>query len=159
MVRFHPLLSCLCQNGVEFVVVGGLAAVAHGSAYLTRDLDVCYSRTKRNREKLAVALRSLHPRLRDAPPDLPFQLDAFLLNTTAILTLTTDAGDLDLLAEVPGLGDFQRVRAASELLEIEGLPCRVLGLAALIAAKKATRRPKDRALLAELEALAAMRQK
>ena len=71
------------------------------------------------------------PCTRACVPRLPtclFDWTPFLLNITAIRTLTTDAGDLDLLAEVPGLGDFQRVRAASAVLEIEGLPCRVLGL-------------------------------
>ncbi|HEX4606483.1 MAG TPA: hypothetical protein VH724_20965, partial [Candidatus Angelobacter sp.] len=57
------------QNRLEFVVV---ASTLHGSAYLTRDLDICYERTPENMERLVSALRPYHPRQRDAPEGLPF---------------------------------------------------------------------------------------
>lgn len=157
MVHFQPLISALCKEGVDFVVIGGLAAVAQGSAYLTGDLDVCYSRTDTNLERLSKALEPLHVRLRGAPPDLPFVLDAKTLRAGCNFTLTTDEGDLDILGEVTGLGGYSQVSEYSELLEIEGFPCRVLSIEGLILAKKAIGRSKDLAHVAELEALLALR--
>ena len=66
------LLTTLSKANVEFVVVGGMAAVAQGSAYLTVDLDICYRRTAENLQRLCDALRLLQPQLRGAPANLPF---------------------------------------------------------------------------------------
>ena len=99
-LKVETLLKDLHRLDVEFVIIGGMAAVAHGSAYLTLDLDLCYSRKKENVEKLAQALASFHPRLRGAPADLPFRLDAATLRSGLNFTLTTDVGDLDILGEV-----------------------------------------------------------
>src|SRR5437899_11120533 len=76
--EFRPqaLLECLRRHEVDFVVIGGLAGMALGSAYPSFDLDVAYARAADNLERLAAALRELGTTLRGAPPDLPFQLDA-----------------------------------------------------------------------------------
>lgn len=157
MVRFHLLISSLIQSEVDLIIIGGLAAVAHGSAYLTRDLDVCYSREPANLERLARALEPFQPRLRGAPADLPFRLDPPTLRAGMNFTLSTTAGDLDLIGEVAGLGDYSRSLSASEEMEVEGFRCRVLTLEGLIRAKKASGRPKDLALVTELEALLELR--
>jgi hypothetical protein len=134
-----------------------MAAVAHGSAYLTVDLDLCYSRKKENLEKLAQALVPFHPSLRGAPPDLPFSLDVSALKSGLNFTLTTDLGDLDLLGEVTGLGGYAEVLSFSEEMEIFGMRCRVLTLEGLIKNKRAVARVKDLRLLPELEALLEIR--
>ncbi len=157
MVRFHPLITVLCQHKVDFVLIGGMAAVAQGSSYLTRDIDVCYAREEPNLQRLASALGPFAPRLRDAPPGLPFVLDVPTLRAGCNFTLTTSAGDLDIFGEVAGLGGYNTVNQYAESLEVEGLPCRVLTLEGLILSKKAAARPKDAGLLAELEALQALR--
>jgi len=64
MINFEATLKALSERGVNFVVIGGYAATLHGSAYLTRDLDICYERTPENMERLVSALRPFHPRLR-----------------------------------------------------------------------------------------------
>lgn len=129
MVQTERLLGALCKADVAFVVIGGMAAVAQGSSYVTADLDICYQRQPRNYERLSRALQPFHPQLRGAPADLPFILDAATLKAGLNFTLTTDGGDLDLMGEVKGLGDYEAVRAHAEEVEIYGYPVLVLTLA------------------------------
>jgi hypothetical protein len=143
----------LTQQQVEFVIVGGVAISAHGSSYLTYDLDVAYARTRDNFNRLADALASYHPRPRDIPADLPFVWDGQTLQQGTNFTLTTDLGNIDLLGEVTGLGGFDQVRAQSVVMTLFGIQCRVLSLDALIIAKRAAGRTKDLLVLPELEAL------
>ena len=157
VLKVEDLLKELHRLGVEFIIIGGMAAVAHGSAYLTLDLDLCYSRKKENLEKLAEALASFQPHLRGAPPDLPFRLDAATLRSGMNFTLSTNLGDLDILGEVSGLGDYRAALSFSEELELYGMRCRVLTLEGLIKTKKAAGRTKDLMLLPELEALIEIR--
>jgi predicted nucleotidyltransferase len=156
-LNVESLLKELHRHQVEFVIIGGMAAVAHGSAYLTVDLDLCYSRASENLSKLAQAIASFHPVLRGAPPDLPFSLDSSALKSGLNFTLTTESGDLDLMGEVAGLGSYAEVLPLSEELEIFGMPCKVLSLEGLIKSKRAAGRPKDLKLLPELEALLELR--
>lgn len=91
---FRALIDALTGADVEFVVIGGVALVLQGAPRTTVDLDVCYSRTHANLAKLAKGLSPLQPRLRGAPQDLPFTLDARTLRSGLNFTLTTDRGDL-----------------------------------------------------------------
>src|SRR5687767_4492919 len=93
--RLLRIAELLLAHGVEFMVIGGQAAVLHGSPLPTLDIDLCYRRTAENLERLARALQDLHPTLRGAPPDLPFRLDAQSLALGANFTFTTDLGPLD----------------------------------------------------------------
>src|SRR5215470_12861415 len=102
--RLVRIAERLQKHGVEFLVIGGQAAVLHGSPVPTYDIDLCYRRTTENLERLAEALRELHPTLRGAPPDLPFRLDAESLALGANFTFNTDNGPLDLLGWVEPLG-------------------------------------------------------
>jgi predicted nucleotidyltransferase len=154
---FEQIIAALVVAGVRFVVVGGVAATLHGSARLTNDLDLCYDPAPDNLEALARLLRSWHAYLREVEPGLPFTLDVHALRTTPIMTLVTDLGNLDLLDRVQGLGGYAEVLAASERVQLERIEFRALTLSALIAAKKATGRPKDREHVIELEALLALR--
>jgi hypothetical protein len=153
MIQVEQTLRLLTQHQVEFVIVGGVAISAHGSSYLTYDLDVAYARTRDNLKRLAAALASYHPRPRDLPADLSFVWDEQALQHGTNFTLTTDLGNLDLLGEVTGLGDYAHVRAQSVVMNLFGLQCRVLSLDALIITKRAAGRPKDLLALPELEAL------
>lgn len=159
MAHIRQLISSLTQNGVEFVVIGGLAAAAQGSPYQTQDVDICYSRNRVNLERLVAALKTFAPRLRGAPEGLPFVFDLDTLDRSVNLTLTTIAGHIDLFGEVPGLGAYEQVQANSQELDVDGMHCRVLNLEGLILTKRASGRPKDLALVPHLEALLAMRKK
>lgn len=132
---------------------------AHGSAQLTRDLDTCYHRTRANVQRMTELLQTIHPRLRGAPPGLPFRLGAETVLQGLTFTLATDLGDLDLLGEVAGIGSYEAARAASDEVEVFGRKCLVLSLEALIRAKRAAGRPRDLAVIPELEALRELRSK
>ena len=152
-MNFELAIQRLCDAGVEFVVIGGWAAIFHGSANVTNDLDICYSRHKANLRKLAEALAPYHPRPRGFPADLPFVWDAATLANGTAFTLTTDLGIIDLLAEVAGVGAFTEVLAASVEVDAFGRRLRSLDLRSLIQAKKAAGRPKDLLIVPELESL------
>ena len=152
-MNFEAAIQRLCDAGVEFVVIGGGAAIFHGSAHVTNDLDICYSRDKENLRKLAGALAPSHPRPRGFPDGLPFVWDDVTLANGTIFTLATDLGIIDLLAEVSGIGDYRDVRAASVEVDVFDRRVRALDLQALIRAKKAAGRTKDLLMLPELEGL------
>lgn len=153
MIDFKQALTMLALARVRLVIVGGLAVTIHGSAYITFDLDFCYARDPENLSSLAAALQPYDPRLRGAPEGLPFRLDAETLRSGLNFTLTTDIGDLDLLGEVAGLGDYAATLAVSKPVELFGMSFDVLTLEALITSKRAAGRPKDLQVLPELEAL------
>ena len=69
------VVDILAAHGVEFIVVGGQAELIPGSPRITYDIDLCYRRTEENLKRLAAALREIKPKLRNAPPDLPFIID------------------------------------------------------------------------------------
>jgi hypothetical protein len=153
MMNIKTAVQALCDAGVEFVIIGGWSAILQGSAYITNDLDVCYSRKTQNLKRLASALAPFHPRLRDLPPDLPFVWDETTLRNATLFTLTTDLGMVDLLAEVAGLGSFDQVKSRS--VAVDAFERRVfsLDLKSLIEAKRAAGRDKDLLVLPELESL------
>ncbi len=156
---FEGLLRALCHAGVEFILVGGVAAKAHGSARLTVDLDVVYSRSDDNLRRLISALAPLEPYLRGAPAGLPFRLDFETMHRGLNFTLRTRRGDLDLLGELVGGGGYEALLPHSREIEILGLRCRCLELDKLIEVKRAAGRPRDYEAVAELEAIREERRK
>jgi hypothetical protein len=152
-MRFETAVHALCDAGVEFVVIGGLSATLHGSASVTLDLDVCYSRATPNLRRIVEALAPFHPRPRGFPEALPFIWDEAMLRNTTVLTLLTDLGEIDLLAEVAGLGSWDDVKARSIEMEAFDRTISILDLPSLIQAKRAAGREKDLAALPELESL------
>lgn len=154
MTQLPGLIQTLAKEGVEFILVGGVAATAHGSARLTLDLDVVYSRRPENLRRLVQALGPSKPYLRGAPPGLPFQWDVATLERGLNFTLTTELGPVDLLGEIPGGGMFQDLEPGAIRLTVFGVDCLCLSLSQLIRSKRAAGRPKDLEALAELEALA-----
>jgi hypothetical protein len=153
LIDFEQALTALTGARVRFVIVGGLAVTIHGSSYVTFDLDFCYARDPENLSRLTQALGPYHPRLRGAPAGLPFRFDEATLRAGLNFTLSTDVGDIDLMGEVVGVGDYAAALAASEQVELFGATFDVLTLDALIASKRAAGRPKDLLVLPELEAL------
>ncbi|HEX7708178.1 MAG TPA: hypothetical protein VF701_17080 [Thermoanaerobaculia bacterium] len=152
-MKFEEILRALRDSNVDFIIVGGVAARIHGAARLTDDLDVVYGRSRENIERLARALAPFHPYLRGAPPGLPFRFDPSTIRGGLNFTLVTDAGPLDCLGEISGVGGYEAIASRSEPVEVFGVACRVIDLDALILAKRAAGRPKDFEALAELEAI------
>jgi len=152
------ILRRLIDQKVEFVVIGGLAMVTHGSAHVTDDLDVCYRRSEPNYRALAAALAPLHPTLRGAPPGLPFRLDHRTISAGLNFTLDSDLGAIDILGEVAGIGSYDTVLAASDAQILCGSEVRVLSIDGLIAAKRAAGRAKDQSHLLELLELKKLRE-
>lgn len=151
------IAELLHSHSVDFVVIGGQAAVLHGSPIPTFDVDLSYRRTTENLEQLAAALKTIQPTLRGAPPDLPFLLDANSLALGSNFTFNTSLGPLDLLGWVEPLGDYDDFASRAEIMDIGGIPLRVLSLDDLIAVKRHLGRPKDRATLVQLEAIQELR--
>jgi hypothetical protein len=153
MTDFDALLTTLVQHQVEFIVIGGAAAIAHGSARLTQDLDIVYDRSPENVKRLVAALAHYHPYLRGVPPGLPFRWEHETLARGLNFTLVTSIGDIDLLGEIPGGGSYQDLCEGAINLQIFNTHCLCLSLPQLIRAKRAAGRPKDLEALAELEAI------
>jgi hypothetical protein len=153
MTDFKALLEALTGAGVELILVGGLAGIAHGSARLTQDIDVVYARSDENLEKLARSLAQHQPYLRGAPPGLPFKWDATTLSHGLNFTLVTTLGDIDLLGEITGGGRYEDLLAHTIELRLFNHRILCLDLDKLIETKRAAGRPKDLEAIAELEAL------
>jgi predicted nucleotidyltransferase len=153
VTELNRLLQRLSDAKIDFVIVGGFAAVLHGSSLLTRDLDVCAVLTAENLDKLRDVFRDFHPVHRMTPQRLSF-LDnpdpGVPLNN---LYLQTDLGPLDVLSTITGVGDFERVRAASIQVELFGQNMNVMAIEDLIKAKQALGREKDWLAVKELRAI------
>jgi hypothetical protein len=148
---YNKLISLLVENDIEFIIVGGAAATAHGAARLTLDLDVVYKRDVVNLDRIVRALKPLEPYLRGAPPGLPFEWSIETLQKGLNFTLTTTLGALDLLGEIVGGGSYEKLRADTIEIEIAGMKCLCLSLERLIEVKRAAGRPRDLEAIAELE--------
>lgn len=156
MADFFGLLRRLVDAKVDFVLVGGLAAAAHGSSLVTQDVDVCIRLGAENLERLREALNGLEPAHRMVHPPLPFDHDAPTLASFRNLYLRTTLGQLDCLGEVLGVGNFDQVYAQSVQIDLNGSPCRVISLDALIVAKEAMNRDRDKLAAEQLRRIRAL---
>lgn len=148
----QQLLVRLQDARFEFVVIGGVAAIAHGASTVTRDLDLAAPMTVENLARLLEALRPLHPRHAIRPDLGGLSEPPERLATYRLLMLSTDLGRIDVMREVPPLGAYSDL----EVVELELVAKRmfkVLSLDQLIEVKSALTRPKDREVEAELRAI------
>jgi hypothetical protein len=151
LTKFAELLETLAAGKVDFILVGGVAATAHGSPRSTQDVDIVYRRGKDNLHALVAAIGPLNPTLRGAPAGLPFHFDVNTLTAGLNFTLTTTLGWLDLFGEIIGGGTYENLLPHSQTINVFGLSCRILNLDELIRIKRAAGRPKDLESIAELE--------
>lgn len=156
---FAEGVKALHDAGVEFIIVGGVAAILHGLGYSTYDLDAVYSRDRANIGKLVRCLEPYSPYLRGAPPGLPFKFDEGTVRMGLNFTLITTFGALDLLGEVTGIGGYRELLPLSDEVTAFGVPCRRANVESLIRMKRAAGRPKDLEILAQLQALLEERRK
>lgn len=154
---YRVIIDALDAERVDFIIVGAVAMVLHGSARMTRDLDICYSRETANLERLATALQPFAPTLRDAPPEIPFKLDAPTLRAGLNFPLRSSAGDVDLLGELTGIGGYAAVLRVSVEMKLYDRDVRVLGLEGLERAKRAAGRLKDLSDLGEIREIRRLR--
>jgi hypothetical protein len=152
---FDPLLvlRVLKEHEVRVILIGGFAASIRGSPVITGDLDLCYARDDRNLESLATALQELGARLRGAPIDVPFQLDAQSIKNGDHFTFQTSAGPLDCLGIPAGTAGYRDLDTAATDEDVDGMTVRVASLEDLIRMKRAAGRTKDKLALEWLGAL------
>ncbi|HUG70266.1 MAG TPA: hypothetical protein VMM76_21125 [Pirellulaceae bacterium] len=155
----ETIITKLAQAQVEFVVVGGISAVLQGAPIVTRDLDICYSRSSDNLRRLAAALEPFKPQLRDLPAGVPNIFDLRSLEMGANFTLEVEGQALDLLAIMSEIGGYDDILDNADEMEVAGHQVRVLALADLIRTKRAAGRPKDLAVIPTLEATLEMQQR
>jgi predicted nucleotidyltransferase len=150
MQNLNNLLKLLLENDIEFVIVGGFAAIVHGSSFVTKDLDVCAPMTPDQLQKLRKCLADIHPKHRQTPQKLSFLEVPEQWSGTKNLYIQTDLGVLDMLEQVTGIGDFSVVVANAMEIDVFGRKCKVMGVNDLIRAKLVMGSPKDLAVVKEL---------
>jgi hypothetical protein len=153
------LLARLTERGIDFVVVGGIAATLLGSARDTFDLDICPATDEANLEALGALLVDLGARLRGVEKSVPFVPDGRALAKVEILTLETPAGPLDLLIRPSGAPPYERLRRRAERKDLGGFQVLVASLDDLVAMKASAGRPKDLVVIEELEAIRRLRRR
>ena len=147
------ILKRLQDGGLEFVLVGGMAAIVHGSGLVTRDVDIAAVLDDEGIRKIVDALKGLNPRWSQRPDKLIPVDDPEKFKGFRNLYITTDWGTLDVLGEVAGVGTFDDVKKHSAEIDVGGLRCRVLNIETLIASKLAVGREKDRLWVDHLRAI------
>jgi predicted nucleotidyltransferase len=147
---FGAILAKLNAAGVRYVVIGGLAMVGHGSDHVTRDIDIGYARDRTNLQHLASALKSVSPRPRDFPADLPFIWDERTIQSLANMTLDTESGWIDLLGDIPGIDEFDALWEHAVEVEMFGQDVRIASVEDMILMKRAANREKDQKHISEL---------
>ncbi|KAB2648075.1 MAG: hypothetical protein DVB27_01985 [Verrucomicrobia bacterium] len=155
MADLAQILTRLIEHKFEFVIVGGYAALGHGSTYMTFDVDVCAPCEMSdlpNLARLHAALVDLHPMHRMVPYDRPFVFPPRTVEETGNIYLKTDLGQIDVLGKIE-LGDFTFVLDHSVVLTLPFGTCRVLDCPTLIRSKKTTARPKDLLVAEQLAAI------
>lgn len=154
MENLNNILSRLHANKVEFVLVGGLAAVVHGVTMVTRDVDICCRFSEENLLRIQTSVQDLHP-VHRSRPDLPLNLTTEQCAGLKNLYLRTDIGILDCLGGVLAIGDYEDVLNNSIIAELPFGEIRVLDLESLIRAKEAMKRDHDLQTAKQLKAIKA----
>jgi predicted nucleotidyltransferase len=152
-LRTDEILRRLTTRGVDYVVIGGIAAVLHGSVRNTSDLDICFATDEGNLDSLGEVLIELGARLKGVDDAVPFVPDARTLHAIEVLTMTTRLGDLDVLASPAGSPGYEALRRNADRFDLGGFAVLVASIDDLIAMKLAAGRQKDLATVEELEAI------
>jgi len=154
---FDPIaiIHVLTEHNVDCVLIGGLAAVLHGSPATTNDADIIPEMSMENLERVSSALRTLDARLRLAsdPGGVPFDPHPALLASMSVLNTTTRYGDLGLTISPAGIDDFDSLKQAATEFDVDGSTILVASLDDIIRSKETANRAKDHATLPILHAL------
>jgi len=152
-LRVKEIVRLLGRHDVRYVLIGGMAAVTHGSPLVTQDVDICHSRDRANLMRVAEALSEVHAELRGAPVGLPFRLDTETLQRGDSFTFTTDLGAIDILGTPAGSTGYDDLSRTADVYKLFGRRVLVASVDDLIRMKRAAGRPKDLLALEELGAL------
>jgi predicted nucleotidyltransferase len=145
------LLKSLLDNEVEFILIGGFASVIHGSNHVTQDLDICAVISNDQIEKIRKSLRELGPVHRmNLKANVSFNDRPLPDENVQNIYLQTDAGVLDILSSVIGVGDFNELKKNAIQVPLFGKKCLVISIDDLIKCKQSMTRPKDKIVLEEL---------
>jgi predicted nucleotidyltransferase len=155
MTKLNNLLQILCEADIEFVIVGGFAAVIHGSSMLTRDLDVCTVLSDSAVGKLRNIFRDLHPIHRFTSQRLSFLDNPEPGTTLKNLYLQTDLGPIDFLSTIDGIGNYDDVMKNAEEIILFDRKVHIISLPDLLRAKETLGREKDIITAKELRAIMA----
>lgn len=158
-LRIEDILERLTARAVDYVVIGGIAAVLLGSPRVTQDLDICFATDAENLKALGQALIDLDARLAGVEETIPFVPDERTLRAVELLTLETSAGKLDVLARPAGGPPYKSLRGRAERMYVGEFSILVASLDDLVAMKRAAGRPKDLADVEELEAIQRLRRR
>lgn len=157
---FQPeeIIAALEEHGVDYVVIGGIAALLHGSPHLTFDIDITPDRRRPNLERLSSALRDLKARIRTdeaGGQTFPFAQDAESLKRQDVLNLSTRAGNLDICFTPAGTAGYSDLKRDAITIDLGDQHPKVASLADVIRSKEAANRAKDRAVLPVLREILA----
>ncbi|CAN5334953.1 hypothetical protein BH20ACT5_BH20ACT5_08830 [soil metagenome] len=155
----EPMLAALQRHEMEFVLIGGMAAIFHGSPLLTQDIDITPARNRENLTRLSAALTELDAKVRAVELDeaLPFSHDADSLAAVQVWNLSTPYGDLDISFVPTGTTGYDDLRRDAGRVDFRGLQIWVASLADVIRSKEAAGRDKDRRALPVLREILARR--
>jgi hypothetical protein len=153
------ILATLHRHKVAFVLIGGLAAVYHGSPFPTEDADITPDTDQSNLDRLAAALRELNARIRTeaAPEGVPFACNAKGLAAAQTWNLVTEAGDVDISFRPSGTEGYLDLRRDAVSADIYDVTVQIASLADVIRSKQAANRPKDQRVLPTLREILARR--
>jgi hypothetical protein len=146
------VFETLNRHGVDYVVIGGFAVIAHGHVRATKDVGLIASDERENLERFAAALRELGARLRGVDAEyLPVDpTNPDDLGNGANWTMVTDAGWVDFMAQPPGAAPYPQLRARSVRRRVRNIDIPIVGLDDLIRMKQAAGRARDLADIAAL---------
>jgi hypothetical protein len=157
MAEFDPraIFNVLDRHEVNYVLIGGVAAILHGASHVTTDVDVVPQDSVANLDRLSAALKELHARIRvrGGPDGIPFDHSGESLARGRIWNLQTDLGDLDITFEPSGTHGYEDLRRDASVMHLRSGDVTVASLADVVRSKEAADRPRDRAILPALRAL------
>lgn len=154
--RFIDMLEVLVRHRVDFIVVGGVAAIVHGSPLMTGDLDILHDPKPENIPRVLAALLEMNAIYRD-PAGRRIPPDEYKLSTFRMNLMKTDLGPLDILRSIGSGLSYSDLLARSEEFVIAGFQVRVLNLEAIIESKEYADRPKDRIAIPYLREILEMK--
>ena len=143
--RYFQLLELLSRHDVDFIVVGGVAAILEGVPITTLDLDIVYDRSPENLERLLGVLRAVEACYRD-PAGRHIVPTVEKLATIRMNLLQTKLGPFDVLASIQGAG-YEDLLDSTRTRRVGDLRLRILELAKVIETKELANRDKDKAAL------------
>lgn len=152
----REILKTLDRHKVAYILIGGMAAVLHGSPVFTNDADICPDKSRTNLKRLASALIEMNARIfitDDPEKGLAFDRSTEFFEPMQMVNLVTDLGRLDISFEPSGTKGYQDLRRGAVTFDLEGLKVSVASLADVIRSKEAAARDKDRRTLPLLREL------